>query len=408
MTHGIEAINAYVGRACVGVRDIFEARGLETQRFENLMMQEKSLGAPWEDAVTFAVNAAKPIIDKLSQGERDQIEMVITASESGIDFGKSISTYVHDHLGLSRNCRLFEVKQACYGATASLQMALSHLMAQAPEGAKALVIATDVARATARNSYAEPSQAVASVAILVGDQPKVMATDKGAYGLCGYEVMDTCRPAADLETGDPDLSLLSYLECLETAFANYCAKVSVDDHLGEFSALVMHTPFAGLVKGAHRNLLRSQGRKSQDEIAADFEQRVLPSLQYAMRNGNAYSASLYLALISLIDNFALPSPKRIGLFSYGSGCASEFFSGVVLPTAKDNCGNVSTQLDQRKKLDIAGYDDLVDACESWGMGIRDKAMSFDGFGGLFDSHFKGRELLVLNGINDFHREYQWS
>ncbi len=61
-------------------------------------MKEKVVALPFEDPITFAVNAAKPIIDSLSEEERNQIEMVITCTESGIDFGKSISTYVHDYL----------------------------------------------------------------------------------------------------------------------------------------------------------------------------------------------------------------------------------------------------------------------------------------------------------------------
>ena len=56
------------------------------------------------------VNAAKPIIDRLTEAEKDRIELLITCSESGIDFGKSLSTYIHDYLGLNRNCRLFELK----------------------------------------------------------------------------------------------------------------------------------------------------------------------------------------------------------------------------------------------------------------------------------------------------------
>jgi len=408
MMVGVEAMNAYVGRACVDVREIFNARGLDTQRFENLMMHEKSLGAPWEDAVTFGVNSARPVLDRLDDDERGRVELVITASESGVDFGKSLSTYIHDYLGLSRNCRLFEVKQACYGATASLQMAASHLMAQAPAGAKALVIATDVARATARHSFAEPSQAVAAVSMLIGSDPAVMRLDQGAYGLCGYEVMDTCRPTADVETGDADLSLMSYLDCLDTAYADYARKVEGDDHLGSFGALAFHTPFAGLVKGAHRHLSRSNGRKDLTEIGADFESRVLPSLQYAMRTGNAYSASLYLALISLIDNASSDASSRVGLFSYGSGCASEFFSGVVPSSARTRVGDTAAQLDGRAVLDIETYDRLVDANEEWGFGTHNKVMEFEGFGDLYRRRFEGESLLVLDRISNFHREYKWS
>ncbi|MBJ8193094.1 hydroxymethylglutaryl-CoA synthase family protein, partial [Bacillus cereus] len=89
-------------------------RQLDPARFENLLMKEKAVALPYEDPVTFGVNAAKPLVDALSEAEKNRIEMLITCTESGIDFGKSISTYIHHYLGLNRNCRLFELKQACY------------------------------------------------------------------------------------------------------------------------------------------------------------------------------------------------------------------------------------------------------------------------------------------------------
>ena len=58
-----------------------------------------------------------------------------------------MSTYVHHYLGLNRNCRLFELKQACYSGTAGFQMAVNFILSQTSPGAKALVIATDIARA---------------------------------------------------------------------------------------------------------------------------------------------------------------------------------------------------------------------------------------------------------------------
>ena len=83
-------------------------------------MKEKTVALPYEDPISFAINAANPIVSSLSEAEKDRIEMLITCSESGIDFGKSMSTYIHQYLGLNRNCRLFELKQACYSGTAGV------------------------------------------------------------------------------------------------------------------------------------------------------------------------------------------------------------------------------------------------------------------------------------------------
>ncbi len=152
---GIESINFYVGRIYVSVRELFEKRELNLARFDNLMMNKKAVGLPWEDPVTCSVNAAKPILSILSSKERSNVELVITATESGVDFGKSLSTYAHSYLNLSKRCRLFEIKQACYAATAALQLAAGYVAANPFQDKKALILATDIARASAKGTYYE-------------------------------------------------------------------------------------------------------------------------------------------------------------------------------------------------------------------------------------------------------------
>src|SRR5882757_1936515 len=102
---GIEALNVFGGSAFLNVRTLAEHRKLDVNRFNNLLMKEKTVSLPYEDPVSFGVNAAKPVVDALSAAEKERIELLITCTESGIDFGKSISTYIHHHLGLNRNCR---------------------------------------------------------------------------------------------------------------------------------------------------------------------------------------------------------------------------------------------------------------------------------------------------------------
>lgn len=410
MTVGIEQINAYFGKAYIDVKELFEARGLDMRRMDNLMMEQKSCGFPCEDSVTNAVNAAKPIISQLNDEERNSIATVITASESGVDFGKSISTYVSDYLNLSKRCRLFEVKNACYGGTAGLQMAAGLIESGALPNGKVLVIATDVARAAARMTYAEPSQGTGAVAILVSDTPRILELDYGANGLCSYEVMDTCRPTHEIETGDPDLSLLSYLDCLSGAYQHYAELVGEVDVVDSFRYLLFHTPFAGMVKGAHRKLLKECSKLSAEEIEADYLRRVLPGMTYNVRVGNLYSASLYLALSSLIDTANIRESERIGLFSYGSGCSSEFFSGIISPEAKEQSMSLGMmdKIEDRAALSIKEYDRISDINMQWFFGIENKTVDFAQFEKYYADFFSGRDLLVLKQIKNYHREYDWS
>lgn len=407
---GIEYLSVYGCQAFIEVDDLFVARGLDPARQANLMMRRKAVNLPCEDAVTNAVNAAKPIIDRLSAEERASISLLVTSTESGLDFGKALATYVHDHLGLSRSCRVFEVKQACYGATAAVQMAVNQVASGLMPGRKALVIATDVARPSVKLSYAEPSQGVAAAAMLIGDQPVILDLDLGANGLCSYEVMDTCRPTAEMETGNADLSLMAYLECLDGAFADYAARVEGVDFLDSFGALAFHTPFAGMVKGAHRTMLRRLKKMAPADIEADFERRVMPSLRFCVQVGNAYSATVFIALAGLLCGMDFAQPRRIGLFSYGSGCSSEFFSGVADGRAAERMRAMGTddQLAARRKLSIPEYDRILDLNAPWLFGVKDGTVDLAPVEDIYDRHFRDKGLLVLKGIGDYHRNYGWS
>lgn len=409
MSVGIESISAYVGRASLGVEQLFESRGLEMGRFGNLMMERKSVNLPCEDAVTNGVNAARPLIEELSETERDRIELVIVGTESGVDFAKPVSTYIHEHLGLSRSCRSFEVKHACYGGTAALQSAAA-IVAATGRRAKALVIAADAASVAARNTYWEPSQGAGAVAMIVSDRPDILDLDAGANAYYSHQVMDTLRPRPDLEAGDSDLSLISYLECFEQCYRAYAGRVQSVDLLASFDHLVLHTPFAGMVKGAHRNLLRRLKQLDPDDVESDFQARVAQCLVYCRQVGNVYSAALYLALCSLIDHADFPLPKRVGMFSYGSGCASEFYSGVITNVARDKLARhaIGAAIADRYPLAMAEYESISDLSVHRMSGVENHEFDHREYRDVYESQFAGHGLLVLDRVESFQRRYRWS
>lgn len=416
---GIEAINFYGGSTYVDVATLARHRRLDNERFENLLMHQKSVALPFEDPVSFAVNAAKPLVDALTPEERDSIEMLITCTESGIDFGKSLSTYVHDYLGLGRHCRLFEVKNACYSGTAGFQSAVGFVLSQASPGARALVVTTDMAKFHAVDdggdgplqadwSFAEPSGGAGAVAMLISDRPKIFSVDVGANGLYGYEVMDTCRPIPDSEAGNADLSLMSYLDCCEAAFRAYERKVEGVDYATTFDYLSFHTPFGGMVKGAHRTMMRRVAKAKSKAIEADFERRVLPGLTYCQRVGNICGGSVYLNLLSALTHGDFGTPRRLGVFSYGSGCCSEFYSGVATPEgqAQVRAMGVEEVLDGRYELDMEQYTLLMKENETTAFGTRNAELRLDVIPEVLDA-IRGSGRLVLRRINEFHREYEW-
>ncbi|MEJ5103701.1 MULTISPECIES: hydroxymethylglutaryl-CoA synthase family protein [Chryseobacterium] len=413
MRAGIEKMNVYCGSAAINVKELAVRRNLDNERFENLLMREKTVPMPYEDPVTNAVNAAKPIIDRLSKEEKESIDMVITCTESGLDFGKSLSTYVHHYLELGRNCRLFEMKNACYSGTAGFQMAVNFIFSQVAPGKKVLLIATDITRASvveglSELGYAEPSSGSGAVAMLISDNPLIFEVDKGANGYYGYEVMDSCRPIPDHEAGNADLSLLSYLDCCEKTFLEYQKRVENADYQDSFDYLVFHTPFGGMVKGAHRTNMRKFKRAKPNEIETDFQERVEPSLHYCQRVGNIMGATAHLALASAIDNGDFSVPKRLGIFSYGSGCSSEFYSGVVTPKSQEILREygLKEHLNDRYVMTMDEYEEVIYSNKDIRFGLRDLEIDFNRFPKPFN-HVKGKNKLVFSAIKDFHRKYEW-
>ncbi|KAI9792840.1 MAG: 3-hydroxy-3-methylglutaryl coenzyme A synthase [Peltula sp. TS41687] len=93
-----------------------------------------------------------------------------------------------------------------------------------------------------------------------------------------------------------------------------------------------------------------------------FEERVRPSMEVPTMCGNMYCASVYGGLVSLLSNVdsARLSNKRIGVFSYGSGLASSFFSLKVVgdvSVMKEKV-NLHERLDARRTVPPEQYDEM--------------------------------------------------
>jgi polyketide biosynthesis 3-hydroxy-3-methylglutaryl-CoA synthase-like enzyme PksG len=406
---GIEALNVYCGVAQIPVPVLFEARGLDPARLDNLMMAERSVALPFEDPVSNAVNAALPILEQMSPEERDAIAVLIIGSESGIDYSKSITSYVHAYLGLSRNCRIMEVKQACFASTAAVQMAVGYLASGVAPGAKVLVIGTDVALVDQRAEYMEPTVGHGAAAILLGEHGKVARFDLGAFGNYSFETLDSARPTSNHEIADVDGSLFAYLDCFGKSFADYQGKVEGASFTATFDYLALHTPFAGLVRAAHRKMMREHSDLRPEQIAEDFSQRVAPSLHYPSRVGNLCSASVYLALASMIEHTRLEAPVRVGLFSYGSGCSSEFFSVTIDPGASKALAKMSiaTHLNSRYQLDFNEYQLLLEENLRCLQAVEQRQIDARAFERFLAGKPKDRRMLVLDRIEGYHRKYRW-
>ena len=163
--------------------------------------------------------------------------------------------------------------------------------------------------------------------------------------------------------------------------------------IDRFAYIAFHTPTCKLVQKSYARLLYNDylSSKSSEEFASldesitsvdykksltdkgvekafmaltkkKFAERVYPGTLAARLVGNMYTASVYSSLASLLVE--IPAEKlqgqRIGVFSYGSGLASSFFSlkvvGDVSGIAKTL--NLKQVLEERIKVGPPVYDEV--------------------------------------------------
>jgi hydroxymethylglutaryl-CoA synthase len=345
---GIDTIAFYTSHYSLDLASLAEARDVDPEKFSvGLGQQKMAVPPPGEDVVTLAANAA---LRALRNVDPNSIEMLLFATESGIDQSKAAGIYVHDLLGLPARCRVIELKQACYSGTVALQLALPFIR-QYPNK-KVLLIASDIAR-YGLNTPGEPSQGCGAVAMVLSANPRVLAFEP-EYGVVTENVMDFWRPNySENAFVDGKYSSKLYMNMLEKAWEQYSELSGrrFQDH----DYYCYHAPVSRLVEKAHQYLAKVNSEKLSE---AEVTQHVGHSLVYARTMGNSYTASLYIGLASLFDSAEDLTDKRLGLYSYGSGCVAEFFSGIVQPGYRDVLETDYHQnlLEKRTSLTYAEYE----------------------------------------------------
>ena len=244
------------------------------------------------------------------------------------------------------------MKEACYAATAGLNYAKLHV-ATHPDS-KVLVIASDIARYGVGSS-GESTQGAGAVAMLVSQNPRILelADDNVAQT---RDVMDFWRP---IYSSTPYVqgiySTKQYLDSLKTTWAVYQERHQAD--FTDFAAFCLHLPYPKLaLKGLNKIIPKDLNPENKERLTNNFD----ASITYSRQIGNIYTGSLYLGLLSLLEQSQdLKAGDKIGFFSYGSGAVSEIFSGRLVEGYKDLLR--SDRLDtfaKRQQLSVTDYEKL--------------------------------------------------
>ena len=120
-----------------------------------------------------------------------------------------------------------------------------------------------------------------------------------------------------------------YLNCLELTWERFLKENN--KKIQDFSAFCFHIPYPKMaLKGFRKILPETMDEKEKENYINNFEK----SIFYSKKVGNIYTGSLFLGLLSLLENGNLKAGDNICLYSYGSGAVSEIFSMTLVENYK--------------------------------------------------------------------------
>ena len=347
MNIGIDKIGFAAPDYVLDLADLAQARNVDPNKFKiGLLQSEMAVTPVTQDIISLGAKAAEAI---LTEEDKQTIDMVIVGTESSVDQSKAAAVTIHGLLGIQPFARSIEMKEACYGATAGLSLAKSHI-SLFPES-KVLVIASDIAKYGVA-SGGEPTQGAGAVAMLVTANPRILVLNND--NVCQTrDIYDFWRPNYDkFPRVDGKFSTEQYTDCLTTTFDYYGQKTGKT--LKDFAAMCLHIPFS------------KQGLKGLQAIAQDEEtlsrltERFQEAIVYNKVVGNIYTGSIFLSLLSLLENSrALEAGDQILFYSYGSGAVCEIFSGSLVEGYQNYLEeNRLEQLNERTKLSVEEYEQV--------------------------------------------------
>ena len=425
MAAGIDDISIYIPRLYLDAGDFAKARGLDPVKLERgLGIGKMAIVDTNQDPACLAANACLKVMQK-NKLTPDKIGRLYVATESSFDESKAMNSYV---IGMLEqvygqetfgHCGGIECKFACVSGSYALYDNTNWIRAGEADDKYALVVVSDIAKYD-MGSSGEVTQGAGAIAMLLNDNPRLLAFDKKVTSTSIKNEYDFYRPfGKETPIVHGQYSNLLYLIQVKNALRDYKKKVkdtgliklkedeTILDHV---DYLNMHLPYSNMGKKALAYLVRHEWRTlprwkniikeiGMDEpipkdprgtiesVLADaefmakdhqftklftkteeyvelYESKLASSLIASKMIGNLYTASLYLGFRSSLEfeyqKGVNLDGKRVGFCSYGSGASAMIFSGIIQPEyeqiVKDM--NLETEIGPRTKLTLEEYEDL--------------------------------------------------
>ncbi len=340
-----------------------------------------------EDIYSMALTTLSSLLDNYNIDPK-RVGRLEVGTETILDKSKSVKSVLMQLFEDAGNTNIegADTVNACYGGTNALFNAVNWMESSAWDGRSAIVVAGDIA--LYKKGNARPTGGAGCVAILI-DKEAPLVFEPGLRGTFVKHAYDFYKPdlTSEYPVVDGKYSIQCYTEALDACYNTYNEKegtrsqsVHHDIHtesemsksdrssnststpLERFQHICFHAPTCKLVEKSYARLmyndyLKDQLNKCYSDVPKEvanveytasltdkliektfttlskekYSRVVKPSIEVANMCGNMYCASVYGGLCSLLANVDSGSLQgnRIGIFSYGSGLASSFFSLVV-------------------------------------------------------------------------------
>ncbi|MDX1533741.1 MAG: hydroxymethylglutaryl-CoA synthase, partial [Nitrosopumilaceae archaeon] len=391
MAAGIDDISVYIPKLYLDANDYATLRGVDATKLQKgLGVYQMAIVDSNQDPACLAANACLKIMQK-NKLSPDDIGRLYVSTESSFDESKAMNSYVIGMLeqvygqGAFEHCGGVETKFACVSGSYALYDNTNWIRAGEAEGKHALVVVSDIAKYD-MGSSGEMTQGAGAVAMLLNDEPRLLAFDPKVTSTSIKDEYDFYRPfGKETPIVHGQYSNLLYLIQVRKALETYKKKVLTsglieigkdDSILDYIDYLNMHLPYSNMGKKALAYLVRHEWRNlprwkniiekvgmsepipkdprgtiesvlgdqefmekdhefqkrftKTDEFQDIYESKLASSLIASSMVGNLYTASLYLGFRSTLEfefqkGINLEN-KRFGFGSYGSGSSAMIFS----------------------------------------------------------------------------------
>lgn len=366
-----------------------------------------------QDSVTMGSMAFKKLIEK-NDLELSKIGRVLVGTESPVDNSKPNAMYIVGIIerqmgkeGEMEECTPLDLKFACAGATAGLELLAEWIETGKNRGKYGVVIATDVATYPLK-SREEVTQGAGAVAMLVKEDPRLIALENNMTAeitsTVNRDSRDFFRPVnRHTAVVDGPLSIECYLDTCRPAFINYKKRAIKQGFIKDGELLTdkmdrisLHLPFHRMAEYASVPLFVHERRdtpiwkeivsevgpepkkedvkaikifrkkvRETEQFRKFFAEKIEKSAVAAKRTGNTYTGSLYVGLSGMLELESQEGTDlagmRIAFGSYGSGAMFKAFTGIIQPDFKEVIRKLDLlrSLDEREK-DRKGHLSLKD------------------------------------------------